>query len=254
MLLGGWLSAAQSLEWGLVNRVAPGGQARGGGGRDGRASLAKSPSANRTVKALVDRAGDIDLGNGLALELDLVGDHMRSADAAEGLAAFAEKRTPLFRTAAGALRATAMDFAFAPEQEELASRTCARSRRRSLPPLRPLGRHRRVPVGGLAGMGELGLLGMRIPEAYGGQETDLLTMGIGMEEIGRGDFSCTYAIQLAGLAGEIIGKNGGRSSRRAGCPGPLVARRWSRWRSPSPARAPTPPTSTAAPSATATPT
>ena len=57
----------------------------------------KSPSGNRTVKALVDRGLDMDLGKGLALELDLVADHMRSADAAEGLRAFAEKRAPVFR-------------------------------------------------------------------------------------------------------------------------------------------------------------
>src|SRR5947207_14295330 len=57
-------------------------------------------------------------------------------------------------------------------------------------------------------MGELGLLGLRAPAEYGGQEADLLTTGIAMEEIARGDFSCTYGIQLAGLAGEILGKNG----------------------------------------------
>ena len=58
----------------------------------------KSPSGNRTVKALVDRGLDMDLGKGLALELDLVAEHMRSADAAEGLRAFAEKRAPVFRS------------------------------------------------------------------------------------------------------------------------------------------------------------
>src|SRR5262245_64844094 len=57
-------------------------------------------------------------------------------------------------------------------------------------------------------MGELGLLGLRMPGAFGGQESDLLTMGIASEEIARGDFSCTYGIQLSGLAGEILGKNG----------------------------------------------
>jgi cyclohexanecarboxyl-CoA dehydrogenase len=55
-------------------------------------------------------------------------------------------------------------------------------------------------------MGELGLLGLRTPAAYGGQETDYLTFGIAMEEIARGDFACTYGPQLAGFAGELLGR------------------------------------------------
>ena len=97
MLLGGWLSAAQSLEWGLVNRVAPAGRLEAEVGELATSLADKSPSGNRTVKALVDRGLDMDLGKGLALELDLVAEHMRSADAAEGLRAFAEKRAPVFR-------------------------------------------------------------------------------------------------------------------------------------------------------------
>ena len=96
MLLGGWLTARQALEWGLVNRVAPAGKLADAVDEWAGALAAKSSSASRTVKALVARAGDLDLGSGLAVERDLVGHHMRSADAAEGLAAFAEKRTPVF--------------------------------------------------------------------------------------------------------------------------------------------------------------
>ena len=98
MLLGGWLSAAQSLEWGLVNRVAPAGRLEAEVDELATSLADKSPSGNRTVKALVDRGLDMDLGKGLALELDLVAEHMRSADAAEGLRAFAEKRAPVFRS------------------------------------------------------------------------------------------------------------------------------------------------------------
>ena len=102
-------------------------------------------------------------------------------------------------------------------------------------------------------MGELGLLGLRTPAAYGGQEADLLTMGIASEEIARGDFSCTYGIQLAGLAGEILGKNGSDEIKRAlAAARPRAARPSSPSPSPSRASAPTPPTSPAAPSATAT--
>jgi enoyl-CoA hydratase/carnithine racemase len=98
VLLGGWLSAAQSLEWGLVNRVAPAGRLEAEVDELATSLADKSPSGNRTVKALVDRGLDMDLGKGLALELDLVAEHMRSADAAEGLRAFTEKRAPVFRS------------------------------------------------------------------------------------------------------------------------------------------------------------
>jgi enoyl-CoA hydratase/carnithine racemase len=102
MLLGGWLGAGQALEWGLVNRVAPAGTLQAVV-HETAASLAdKSGSANRTVKALVNRGLDMDLMRGLDLELALVAEHMRSADAAEGLRAFAEKRSPVFRRSSGA--------------------------------------------------------------------------------------------------------------------------------------------------------
>ncbi len=98
MLLGGWLSAGEALGWGLVNRVAAGGTL-GAVVEEIAASLAaKSASANRTVKALVNRAADVDLASGLEMEMHLVAGHMRSAEAAEGLRAFAEKRKPVFHT------------------------------------------------------------------------------------------------------------------------------------------------------------
>src|SRR5206468_1737368 len=114
MLLGGWLSAAQALEWGLVNRVAPAG----------------------TLGAVVE---------------ELV----------KTLRAFARK--------------------------ELAPRSSDWDRTGEF------------PWSAWRQMGELGLLGLRIPAAYGGQESDYLTFGLAMEEVARGDFGCTYGIQLAGL-------------------------------------------------------
>src|SRR5713226_6804941 len=88
MLLGGWLSAAQALDWGLVNRVAPAGTLGAVVDEIAAALAAGSTSAARTVKALVNRAFDTDLAGGLELELSLVATHMRTAEAAEGLRAF----------------------------------------------------------------------------------------------------------------------------------------------------------------------
>jgi enoyl-CoA hydratase/carnithine racemase len=96
MLLGGWLSAAESLAWGLVNRVVPAGTVAKAVEEMAATLAAGSGSANRTVKALVNRSFDTELAEGLELERRLVAEHMRSADAAEGLRAFAEKRKPVF--------------------------------------------------------------------------------------------------------------------------------------------------------------
>jgi enoyl-CoA hydratase/carnithine racemase len=96
MLLGGWLTAGQALEWGLVNRVAPAGRLAEVLEELATALARKSGGASRTVKALVNGAGADDLRRGLEEEIARVGAHMRSADAVEGLRAFAEKREPRF--------------------------------------------------------------------------------------------------------------------------------------------------------------
>lgn len=101
-----------------------------------------------------------------------------------------------------------MDLAFSVEQEELV-RTLRQFARRELAPRSAhWDKSGEFPWEAWRRMGELGLLGLRMPAAYGGQEADFTTFGIAMEEIGRGDFSCTYGLQLAGLAGEILGKSG----------------------------------------------
>jgi enoyl-CoA hydratase/carnithine racemase len=96
MLLGGWLTAAQALDWGLVNRVAPAGQLDATVSALARELADKSHDASRVVKTLVDRGLDLSLAEGLTLEGELAADHMRGSDAREGLAAFAEKRRPVF--------------------------------------------------------------------------------------------------------------------------------------------------------------
>ena len=98
-MLGGWVDAPQALAWGLVNRVAPAGTLDTVVDELAATLADKSVVASRTAKALVDRGLDLPIQQGLQLELDLVAAHMRGEDAAEGLRAFAEKRSPVFRTA-----------------------------------------------------------------------------------------------------------------------------------------------------------
>src|SRR2546428_8996020 len=114
-----------------------------------------------------------------------------------------------------------MDFAFTPEQEELIRTLRAFARKELAPRSRHWDKTAQFPWEAWRRMGELGLFGLRAPVEYGGQETDLLTMGIVTEEIARGDFSCTYGLQLAGLAGEIVGRNGAEEVKKRWLP-PMI--------------------------------
>ena len=102
-----------------------------------------------------------------------------------------------------------MHVAFTAEHEELIRTLRNFARKELAPRSAQWDRNGEFPRDAWRQMGELGLLGLRTPAAYGGQEADYITFGIAMQEIGRGDFSCTYGIQLAGLAGEILGRSGG---------------------------------------------
>jgi cyclohexanecarboxyl-CoA dehydrogenase len=114
-----------------------------------------------------------------------------------------------------------MDFAFTPEQEELIRTLRAFARRELAPRSAHWDKTGEFPWDAWRQMGELGLFGLRTAAEYGGQEADLVTTGIAIEEVARGDFACTYGLQLAALAGEIIGKNGTEEVRRRWLP-PMV--------------------------------
>jgi len=111
-----------------------------------------------------------------------------------------------------------MDFALTPEQDELVRTLRAFAKRELAPRSGHWDKSSEFPWDVWRQMGELGLFGFRAPAELGGQESDLLTMGIATEEIARGDFGATYGIQLAGLAGEIIGKNGSDEVKRRWLP------------------------------------
>ncbi|MGH2667936.1 MAG: acyl-CoA dehydrogenase family protein, partial [bacterium] len=111
-----------------------------------------------------------------------------------------------------------MDFAFTPEQEALSRTLRAFARKELASRSQRWDKSGEFPWDAWRQMGELGLFGLRAPAAYGGQEADLVTTGIAIEEISRGDFSCTYGIQLASLAGEIIGRNGSDEVRKRWLP------------------------------------
>ena len=65
----------------------------------------------------------------------------------------------------------------------------------------------------------MGLTGLRIPEAYGGQDASAVIAGIATEEVGRADFNATYVIINTALVSDIIVRNATPDQQAAWLPG-----------------------------------
>jgi len=63
-------------------------------------------------------------------------------------------------------------------------------------------------------MGQNGLLGLRLPKEYGGQEADAVTMGVLVEELGRAG----WQIPLSDIMGEILSLHGPEHLKREWLP------------------------------------
>ena len=59
----------------------------------------------------------------------------------------------------------------------------------------------RFPAEAVAAMGELGLLGMLVPEEWGGAGVDYLTYALAVEEIAAGDGSCSTIMAVHNSVG-----------------------------------------------------
>ena len=62
-----------------------------------REIVPRGPLAVRMAKEAIDRGGEVDLASGLAIERACYAQVIPTADRLEGLAAFRERRAPVFR-------------------------------------------------------------------------------------------------------------------------------------------------------------
>ena len=96
LLTGEQVDAAEALRIGLVSRVVPVGEAAGAAAEIASAIAAKGPIATRYAKEAVARGMDAPLQQGLRAELDMTVILQSTADRAEGVRAFVERREPRF--------------------------------------------------------------------------------------------------------------------------------------------------------------
>jgi enoyl-CoA hydratase/carnithine racemase len=95
MLTGRQVPAAEALAIGLADRLTEGDVAEAALALAGELAGASLP-AQRAVVAAVDAASDLPLGTGLDFEAERVQELFEHGEAAEGIAAFTEKRPPRF--------------------------------------------------------------------------------------------------------------------------------------------------------------
>lgn len=97
ILTGEIIDAVTAERIGLVNRVAPAGEALGVARSIAATIAERGPVAVREAKRAIDLAGDVSLDDGFAAELDASERVFSSDDMLEGARAFLEKRSPDFR-------------------------------------------------------------------------------------------------------------------------------------------------------------
>ena len=96
ILTGEPIGAKRAAEIGLVNAVVAGDALDAHAQRLAAVLASRAPGGAQTAKRLIYQGIEKSLDDGLALERDALKQILASADYAEGLAAFAEKRQPRF--------------------------------------------------------------------------------------------------------------------------------------------------------------
>ncbi len=107
-----------------------------------------------------------------------------------------------------------LDFDFSGEQE-LFRRTVREFAKKEIAPnIREAEKKGEFPWELYRKMGKAGLLGLRFPKEYGGQEADAVTMGILVEEVARAG----WQIPLSDIMGEILALHGPEHLKREWLP------------------------------------
>lgn len=111
-----------------------------------------------------------------------------------------------------------MRFDFTAEQNDLAARVRAFATERVTPAAQEADREARFPSGLLRDLADAGLLGLAIPEAYGGGGADAVSTGIALEGLARADLTACWPVLNAALIGGILDGNGSEYQRKRWLP------------------------------------
>jgi enoyl-CoA hydratase len=97
ILTGASFTAAEALEWGVVNKLEPGDLVMAAALETAATICANAPIATAQAKKAINFGMQMDLRTGLFFEVEAYSRLIATEDRREGIAAFNEKRTPVFR-------------------------------------------------------------------------------------------------------------------------------------------------------------
>lgn len=101
-----------------------------------------------------------------------------------------------------------MDFSLNSDQEALVETARRFARDRLAPDYRAREKAERIEREVVREMGDLGFLGLELPEADGGLGLECVTSGLLLEQIAYGDFNVSYVNLLTSLCGQIVATHG----------------------------------------------
>lgn len=94
------------------------------------------------------------------------------------------------------------------DEEQLLADTCRRYALNELLPDFMRWRSEPYPRTKIEALADLGVLGLAIPEEFGGSGASLRSLGVAAEELSRGDINISYFIQLSAIAAGLLGASG----------------------------------------------
>ena len=97
ILTGAVFTAEQALDWGLANAIYPIEELLPAALKTATAIATNAPIAVRQAKLAIGRGGGLGLADGLAMEIEAYNRTIPTEDRREGVAAFNERRAPVFR-------------------------------------------------------------------------------------------------------------------------------------------------------------
>ena len=105
-----------------------------------------------------------------------------------------------------------MEFKFTKEEEDI--RRAANDFAKKALADKELEKMGHIPLNILTKMGDLGFLGLMVPEAYGGEPAGWVEVGIVAEEIAKGNIAMAYLIMLSCEVGSILVNHGSEKARK----------------------------------------